>query len=87
MHAARLASSPRLQRVLRLLQDGQAHSTMDINIRARVCVAGTAVSELRHNGAEIACSYQGKADDGSRIYVYRLIASPAGWDGGAGGAV
>lgn len=54
MHAAdRLR--PRLQRVLTLLRDGQAHTTRDIVRRARVMAVNACISELRHHGAEVEC--------------------------------
>lgn len=55
MRSARLATSPRLQRVLALLQDGQRHTTRDIVRRARVCAVNSCVAELRDNGFRIAC--------------------------------
>jgi biotin operon repressor len=66
MHSARLERSPRLQRVLALLSDGQSHSTRDIIARAHVCAVNSAVAELRDNGIPITCSRAGK------IFIYRI---------------
>jgi hypothetical protein len=60
-------SSPRLQRVLRLLADGEWHSTMTIIQEANVCAVSAVVSELRANGVAIECAQRGK------VWVYRLF--------------
>ncbi|WP_305042402.1 hypothetical protein [Geoalkalibacter sp.] len=59
MNAARIERSPRLQRVDRLLDDGQWHSTMDIVQAARVCAVNSIVAELRYNGRLIDCERRG----------------------------
>ena len=66
MHYARLANSPRQQRVLKLLSDGQEHTTRDIVLRANVCAVNSIISELRCNGINVACRQE------RRIYNYRL---------------
>lgn len=50
IHAARLENSPRLQRLLALLRDGQRHSTRDIVMRAQIMAVSAAITELRANG-------------------------------------
>lgn len=67
MHAARLSHSPRLQRVLNLLEDGEPHSTMEIILGAQVCAVNSIVSELRANGEHI----EARVIDG--LWHYRLI--------------
>ena len=52
-HAARLENSPRLQRVLALLQRGGRYSTRDIVIRAEVMAVNSAITELRANGIHV----------------------------------
>lgn len=52
IHAAPL-SSPRLQRVLKLLEDGVPRTTRQIVRRARVVAVNACISELRAHGAEI----------------------------------
>ena len=71
MHAARLDSSPRLQRVHELLSDGAAHSTLEIVTSAQVCAVNSIVAELRHAGAEIECR-QSVSGSGQRVWLYRM---------------
>lgn len=73
MHAAPL-TSPRLQRVLALLRDGRPHTTRDIVRRARVMAVNACISELRHHGAEIACSVQ--LIKGQRRFYYTMTREP-----------
>lgn len=73
MHAAPL-TSPRLQRVLALLRDGRPHTTRDIVRRARVMAVNACISELRHHGAEIACSAQ--LINGQRRFYYTMTREP-----------
>lgn len=73
MRAAKL-TSPRLQRVLALLDDGQSYSTLEIVRGARVCAVNSIISELRERGAKIACERR-DAEDGRRWY-YTLTARP-----------
>jgi len=67
-------SSPRLQRVLALLRDGQAHTTRDIVRRARVMAVNACVSELRAHGAEIEC--EARIKNGARRFYYRMVKEP-----------
>ncbi len=54
-HYARVEGSPRLQRLLRVLMDGQWHSTRDLSLRAECYSVGASIQELRdaRNGCEI----------------------------------
>ena len=72
MHAARLHSSERLQRVHELLADGGEHSTLEIGMRARVCAVNSCVAELRESGAEITCR-MAVGEDGRRIFLYQMM--------------
>lgn len=67
MHAAMVEASERLQRVLRLLEDGQWHSTLDVMIGAGVCAVNSCIAELRANGYAIACRRVGR-----ERFEYRL---------------
>lgn len=68
MHYARIDRSPRLQRAMRLLSDGQWHTTRDIVMGAEVMAVNSAMSELRRNGLHIEC----ELDSGRRgVYRYR----------------
>jgi hypothetical protein len=66
MHYARLAHSPRQQRVLRVLSDGREHSTQAIIREARVCAVNSIVAELRCNGIPVCCRQE------RRVWYYRL---------------
>lgn len=72
MHAARLARSPRLQRVHALLSDGRDHSTLDIVTGANVCAVNSIVAELRAQGAWIECR-QANSGRGERLWLYRMV--------------
>jgi len=75
MHYARLDHSPRLQRFLKLLQDGKRHSTMDVISCARICAVNSAAAELRANGIDVECNFRGLTDTGERVYEYHLPSS------------
>jgi hypothetical protein len=59
MHAAKLETSHRLQRVLALLADRRAHTTRDIITAAQVCAVSAIVAELRQHGYRISCTRRG----------------------------
>ena len=73
MHFARLATSPRLQRLHAFLRDSLEHSTMEIALGARVCNPGTYISELRAQGAVIECRQTRSEARGERIWLYRMV--------------
>ena len=60
MHAAKLETSPRLQRVLAVLRQGDAMTTRQIGIQAKVCAVNSCISELRMNGYSIECKCLGR---------------------------
>ena len=66
MHHATLAHSKRLQRTLRVLCDGQEHSTRDLIRAADVCAVNSIISELRCNGIRVRSCVK------SGIWFYRL---------------
>jgi len=76
MHAAKLDSSARLQRVLSLLLDLKPHTTRDIIRRACCCAVNSCISELRANGYDIACKQVGRGR-----YEYSLSTDAAANDG------
>ena len=53
MNNANLKTSKRLQRLHKLLSDGEEHSAPDISRYAHIQAVSAAVSELRHNEYEI----------------------------------
>jgi len=73
MHAARLEASPRLQRVLWALMDGQWHTTRELIVAAEVCAVNSCIAELRANGVAIETRCEGVGR-----YAYRLVDMPAG---------
>ncbi len=75
MHAGPL-SSPRLQRVLKVLEEAQGKplTTRQIVRQARVMAVSTCVAELRHHGAEIECSQ--RIVNGARRFFYLMKKAP-----------
>lgn len=75
MHAARLATSPRLRRALRALQAARGEiSTYQLSRQARLCAVNSVIAELRENGCTIACRQQVVA--GERRFFYTLLKGP-----------
>jgi hypothetical protein len=70
MRAARITTSPRLQRVAQLLADGRPYTTLDIVQGAGVCAVNSAIAELRWNGYSIECRRSGD------LWTYRLLSAP-----------
>ena len=58
IHAAKM-DSPRLQRMLALLQRGGRYTTMDVIIGAKVCAVNSIAAELRENGVPVHCKRNG----------------------------
>jgi len=73
MHAAPL-TSPRLQRVLAVLNDGRPHTTREIVRKGRVMAVNACVAELRHHGAVIDCRAQ--IVGGQRRFFYTMLKGP-----------
>ncbi|MCK4306443.1 MAG: hypothetical protein KAY24_19535 [Candidatus Eisenbacteria sp.] len=67
IHYAKLETSPRLQRMLKLLCTGERFTTRDIVMQAEIMAVGTAASELRANGIQVQCKAEGQGR-----YVYWL---------------
>lgn len=68
MHFAKLENSPRLQRVLTVLEKAKQLTTRQIVMRANVCAVNSCIAELRANGYDIACTCIGRGR-----FVYRLM--------------
>ena len=75
MHAACLERSSSLQRDHALLSYGVERLTLDLSRSASGCAVNSGIAQLRVNGAWIECRQIENPDDGSRIYMYRMIAS------------
>lgn len=75
LHYAKLAHSPRLQRLLALLQRrGRTGATsLEIAIECRTVAAATCVSELRSNGYDVLAVQERDTDSGAKVYRYRLV--------------
>lgn len=74
MHAAKLAKSPRLQRLLSILRaHPEGMTTMALVQWTGSCAVHSDVAELRAapNLIPIACEYQGMRD-GRRVFRYRI---------------
>ena len=67
MAYAKLENSPRLQRVKKLLDDGEKHDSQDIANNAYVNYAAGCIYELEKNGLEIRRTQVGK------IHYYQLM--------------
>ena len=73
MHCGKVKNSPPMRRVLALLRK-KRQTTLEIQIKARVCNPATWISALRHNGFDITCEYMGRDEkSGARVYRYQLI--------------
>lgn len=72
IHAARLAESPRLQRLLSTFREhpGQWLTTLDLIALARICAVNSAVDELRANGFSIPSRRERGAS--GPVWSYRL---------------
>ena len=55
IHAGRIESSPRLQRVLAVLERGGKWTTRQIVEHAQVMAVSACVAELRANGVNVQC--------------------------------
>ncbi len=75
MHAATL-TSPRLQRVLKVLSDGRPHTTRDIVRKGRVMAVSACISELRENGAEIGCVKAPAKSHAGWVWTYTMTKGP-----------
>ncbi len=71
MHCGKVSGSPPMRRVLAFLKR-KRQTTLEIQVKARVCNPATWVSALRKNGFNIVCEYLGTSK-GSRIYRYQLV--------------
>jgi hypothetical protein len=67
IHAAKIANSPRLQRVLKALRGGVSLSTREIIRIANVCAVNSCVDEIREAGYDIRCHRV------ANLWVYRMV--------------
>jgi len=80
MNAGRLATCPRLRRVFNLLdaRGPRGATTREIVAEAQVMAVSAVVAELRQNGVQIECEYQGRTEQGGRVYRYWLVGGGQG---------
>jgi hypothetical protein len=71
MKIANLDNSPRLQRLLDLLCNGEEHSTLEIILKANVAAVSAAITELRRNLAPYGIGISCRKMAGNR-YCYKL---------------
>lgn len=73
MRFAKLSTSRRLQAVLRALEvHPRGLTTYQLTTHTGGCAIHSDIAELRANGVEISCSYEGKSAAGRRVYRYTL---------------
>lgn len=75
IHAAPL-TSPRLRRVLQLLEDGKPRTTRDIMRKARVMAVNACVAELRQHGAAITCKRRAAPNGKGWRFYYTMTKAP-----------
>lgn len=77
MHQANVTKSHRLQLALKALRRAGARglTTRELGNACHSEAPGTDASELRHNGFEIDCQYEGRTSQGRKVYRYRLLSS------------
>ena len=74
-HYAKLASSPRLQKALRVLREADGEiSNYELARKANIIAISSVISELRFNGFDISCRQVVIA--GQRRFFYSLITEP-----------
>jgi hypothetical protein len=73
LHSADVEKSARLKRTLEVLQSfPEGATTWDIQCLTSSMAPATDISELRQNGYDVICQYEGKTSTNRRIFRYRL---------------
>ena len=72
-HHGNIATSKRLQSVLKVLEDHEWHTSLEIATKGRTTAPGASVNDLRGNGLNIETRYAGRSAEGRKVYEYRLI--------------
>jgi hypothetical protein len=70
-HAAKADRSPRLQKLLSILKDGNIYSTARLHSATGSMAVHTDIHELRCNGYKITRHYIGRVNNRS-VYGYKL---------------
>ena len=71
-HFARIETSQRLQELVKVLEDGLWHSTLEIARRTGSVACHSDLHELRQNGFLVEQRYNGQTPSGRRISEYRM---------------
>ena len=71
-----MEGSPRLQRLLRVLLDGQWHSTRDLSLRCECYSVGASIQELRDERNGYIIEARHTAHGGHQRWEYRLTYCP-----------
>ena len=72
-HFANLPTSKRLLKLLNFLRVKLWPSTIEISRHTGLTNPARDISELRKNGKDVVCRYDGKSKNGNRIYRFRLL--------------
>ena len=72
IHAADIANSERLQRLMRVLSDGLPHTTAEISGRTGSVAVHTDAAEIRAGGVGVRCRFRETTPEGRRVYEYQL---------------
>ena len=75
MKAANYKKSPRLQKLLQVMRDGEERSTYQLMMATGSVAVSTNISELRAQGAQIACRVERR--NGKRVWLYTLQREPS----------
>jgi hypothetical protein len=67
-------NSARLKPILEALMKAgpQGMTSMELALVGKTVAIGTSISELRHNGFDIECSYEGRNENGRKLFRYVL---------------
>lgn len=73
MHNADAEKSPRLMRTLEVLKAfPEGATTWDLQCLTNSMAPATDISEIRQNGYDVVCTYEGKTSTNRRIFRYHL---------------
>jgi hypothetical protein len=73
-HYADAAKSARLKKMLAVLVQGGYWTTRKLIRLTGDCAPHSTIHELRQNGHDIDCKYNGRTAGGRKIYMYRVVA-------------
>lgn len=73
-----LHTSPRLKPILEALLRAGARgmTSLELSLVGKTVAIGTSISELRANGFDIQCTYEGRTESGRKQFRYALPFDP-----------